>query len=181
MGTEGPTSTSTRAIAASAASFVEAGVGALVDSKTTSNTLTILLLLGVVTGTLDTFGNSGSGSGLKIFGSPVGFSNSGSSTVFSASAGRFGAPADSALSYPITFETLADSPLELTGVRYPGSAVEDVPSASFDTLVVSMYLGRCVKTLIFLPFGATEMAEVAAFLFFPSFPRDSNSLGIQNQ
>jgi hypothetical protein len=43
------------------------------------------------------------------------------------------------------------------------------PSASIGTLAVSMYLGRCVKTLIFLPFGVAEMAEAAAFLFFPYF------------
>jgi hypothetical protein len=170
MGTEDPTSTSARAVAASATSFVEVGVGALVDSKTTSNMLAILLFLGVIAGTLDTFGNSGSGSGLKIFGNPAGSSSSDSSTVFSlASVGRFGALPDSVFSCPITLGTSADSPLEPTGARYLGSAVEDIPSASCDTLVVSMYLGQCVKTLIFLPFGATEMAEAAAFLFFPSF------------
>jgi hypothetical protein len=47
--------------------------------------------------------------------------------------------------------------------------MEDVPSPSFGTVVVSIYLGRCVKTLIFLPFGTTEMAEVVVFLFFPCF------------
>jgi hypothetical protein len=63
MGTEGPASTSTRVVAASVASFAEAGVGALVDSKIVSSMLAILLLLGVNAGTLDSFGNSGSGSG----------------------------------------------------------------------------------------------------------------------
>jgi hypothetical protein len=48
-------------------------------------------------------------------------------------------------------------------------AVEDVPSPSFDIVAVSMYLGRCIKTLIFSPFGTAGMAEVAAFLFFPYF------------
>jgi hypothetical protein len=48
MGAEGPASTSTRVVAVSAAFFAEAGVGALVDSKTTSNTLAILLLLRVI-------------------------------------------------------------------------------------------------------------------------------------
>jgi hypothetical protein len=152
------------------ASFAGAGVHTLVDSKTASSTLAILLLLGVIAGALDTFGNSGSGGGLRIFGNPADSSSSGSSVVFSlASVGRFDAPADSALSCPITLGTSADSPLELTGARYPGSAVEDVHSASFGTLAVSMYLGWCVKTLIFLPFGAAEMAEVANFLFFPAF------------
>jgi hypothetical protein len=67
------------------------------------------------------------------------------------------------------FGTSAYSPLEPAGAGYPGSAVEDVPSASFGIVSVSMYPGRCVKILIFLPFGAAEMAEVAAFLFFPCF------------
>jgi hypothetical protein len=86
-----------------------------------------------------------------------------------ASAECFGAPADSIFPCPIISGTSADSPLESAGAGYPGSAVEDVPSASFGTVAVSMYLGRCVKTLIFLPFGAAEMAELAAFLFFPCY------------
>jgi hypothetical protein len=93
----------------------------------------------------------------------------------------FGAPADSIFSCPIIFGTSTDSSLELAGAGCLGSAVEDVPSTSFGTLAISMYLGWCVKTLIFLPFGATEMAKVAAFLFFPAFARDSYNLGIQNQ
>jgi hypothetical protein len=72
-------------------SSVEAGVDTLIDSMTAFSTLAILLLLGVIAEILDTFGNSGSGGGLSIFGSPVGSSSSGSSTDFSlASAGRFG-------------------------------------------------------------------------------------------
>jgi hypothetical protein len=47
--------------------------------------------------------------------------------------------------------------------------VEDVPSSNFGTVAVSIYLGRWVKTLIFLPFGTTEMAEGVVFLFFPCF------------
>jgi hypothetical protein len=162
MGTEGP--------AWASASFAEAGVATLIDSKIASSTLAILLLLEVITGALDTFGNSGSGGGLRIFGNPAESSGPGSSVAFSlALVGGFGAPTDSAFSCPITLGTSADSPLELIGARCPGSMVEDVPSANFGTLVVSMYLGRCVKTLIFLPFGTAEMAEVAAFLFFPYF------------
>jgi hypothetical protein len=128
--------------------------------------------LGVIAGNLDTFGNSGSSGGLRIFGSPVDSSSSGSSTVFSlASIGRFGASADSAFSYPIAFGTSGDSPLAPSGAGYSGSAVEEVPSASFGTLAVSIYLGRWVKTLIFLPFGVEEMAEVAAFLFLSLLSR----------
>jgi hypothetical protein len=166
MGTEGPTSTSPRVVVASAASFAEAGVDALVDSKTAFSMLAILLLLGVIAGALDTFGNSGSGSGLKIFCSPAGSSSSGSSAAFLASAGCFGASADS---FAGTFDTSANSPLAPVGVGYFGSVVEEAPSVSFDTLAVSMFLGRCVKTLIFLPFGVVEITEVAAFLFFPYF------------
>jgi hypothetical protein len=59
--------------------------------------------------------------------------------------------------------------LAQAGPRYSGSAAEEVASASFVTLVVSMYLGRCVKILIFFPFGVAEMAKVAAFHFFPCF------------
>jgi F0F1-type ATP synthase assembly protein I len=78
---------STRVVIALVASFiflssVEAGVHTLVDSMAASNTLAILLLLGVIAGILDTFGNSGSSSELRIFGSPADSSSSGSSTVF---------------------------------------------------------------------------------------------------
>jgi hypothetical protein len=167
MGNEGPALVSTRTVAASVVSFAGAEVDALVYSKTASNTLAILLLLGVTAGTLDTFGNSGSGNGLKIFGSPIGSPSSGSSAAFPlASVECFGASANSVTEI---FGTSADSPLEMVGAGYPSSVVEDVPSASFGTVVVSMYLGWCVKTLIFLPFNVAEMAEVAAFLFFPCF------------
>jgi hypothetical protein len=90
-------------------------------------------------------------------------------TFSKALAECFGAPADSIFSCPIIFGILADSSLEPAVVGCPSSAVEGVLSTSFGTLAVSMYLGRCVNTLIFLPFGATEMAEVAVFLFFPCF------------
>jgi hypothetical protein len=58
------------------------------------------------------------------------------------------------------------------------SVVEDVPSPNFGTTTVLIYLGRWVKTLIFLPFGTSEMAKVAVFLFFPAFARDSNNQDI---
>jgi hypothetical protein len=167
MGTESPTSVSTRAVAASGVSFAGAGVDALVDYMTASSTLTILLLLGVIAGAFDTFGNSGSGGGLKIFDSPAIFSSSGSSAAFPLdSAACFGASVNSVAG---TFGSSANSSFEPAGAGCPGSVVEAIPSPSFGTVAVSIYLGRCVKTLIFLPFGATEMAEVAAFLFFLYF------------
>jgi hypothetical protein len=83
MGTEGPASVSTRTIAASAVSFVGVGVDTLVDSKIASSTLAILLLLGVIIGALGTFGNSGSGGGLKIFCNPADSPSSSTSAVFS--------------------------------------------------------------------------------------------------
>jgi hypothetical protein len=98
-----------------------------------------------------------------------------------ASAECFGALADSIFSYPIISSTSVDSSLEPAGAGCPGSTVEGVPSTSFGTLAFSMYLGRCVNTLFFLPFGAADMAEVAVFSFFPAFARDSYNLGIQNQ
>jgi hypothetical protein len=55
------------------------------------------------------------------------------------------------------------------GAGYSGSVAKEVLSASFGTLDISMYLDRCVKTLIFLPFGVAEMAEAVAFLFIPYF------------
>jgi hypothetical protein len=77
---------------------------------TTSSTLAILLLLGVIAGAFDTFDNSGSGGGLKIFGSPVVFSRSGSLAALPlASAACFGASADSVAE---TFGTPANSSLE---------------------------------------------------------------------
>jgi hypothetical protein len=149
MGTKGPSSTSAQIIVASAISLAGAGVDALVDSKTASSTLAILLLLGVIVGAFDAFGNSGSGSGLKIFGSPASSPNFGSSAAFPlASAGCFGASADSVAG---TLGISADSSLEPIGAGRHGSEVEDVPSANFGTLAISMYLGLCVKTLIFYP------------------------------
>jgi hypothetical protein len=132
-----------------------------------SSTLAILLL-GVIAGAFDTFGNSGSSGALKIFGGPTVSSRSGSSTAFPlASAVCFGASADPDAG---TFGTSADSlALRSTGAECPGSAIEDVPSPSFGTVVVSIYLGQCVKTLIFLPFGTTEIAEATFFFFFPCF------------
>jgi hypothetical protein len=70
------------------------------------------------------------------------------------------------LQEPLAIQSI---PLGPVGTGYSTSAVEDVPSPSFGTVAVSMYLGRCVKTLIFLPFGIAEMAEMVAFLFFPYF------------
>jgi hypothetical protein len=117
---------------------------------TVSSTLAILLLLGVVAGAFATFGNFASTVGLKISGSTITFSSSGFLAASSL------ASTGSAIG---TF----DSSICLA------STVEDVPSPSFGTVAVSMYLGRCVRTLIFLPFGTTEMAEAAVFLVFPCF------------
>jgi hypothetical protein len=86
--------------------------------------------------------------------------------------GRFGTSAISVFSYSaitIGFGTSADSPLALAREGYSGSTAEEGPSASFGTLAVSMYLGQCVKTLTFFPFGVVEIAEAATFLFFPCF------------
>ena len=167
MGTEGPTSVSTRTVASSTVSLAGARVDALVDYRTVSSTLAILLLLGVTAGAFDTFSNSGSAGGLKIFGSPTVSPSSGSLAAFPlASAPCFGVSTDLVAG---TFGNSANFSLGLAGAGCSASEVEDVPSPSFVTMAVSMYLGRCVKTLIFLPFGTTEMAEVAAFLFFPYF------------
>jgi hypothetical protein len=68
-----------------------------------------------------------------------------------------------------TFGNSDRSSLGAAGAGCSISAMEDVPSSSYGNVVVSMYLGRCVKTLIFFPFGTTEMAEEAVFLFFPCF------------
>jgi hypothetical protein len=78
VGTEGLALVSTRTVAASAVSLAGAGVNALVVSRTASSTLAILLLLGVTAGAFDTFGNSSSVGGLKIFGSPTVSLSSGS-------------------------------------------------------------------------------------------------------
>jgi hypothetical protein len=118
-------------------------------------------------GAFDTFDNSGFIGRLKIFGSLAVSPSSGSSVAFSlASAVCFGALAESVAG---TFGTSAGSSSKSAGAGYPCSAIEVVLSVSFGTMAVSIYLGRCVKTLIFLPFGAAEMAEVAVFLFFLCF------------
>jgi hypothetical protein len=63
-------------------SSFEAGVCTFVDSIIASSTLAILLLLGVIAGILDTFDNSGSGGGLRVFGCLADSFSFGSSTVF---------------------------------------------------------------------------------------------------
>jgi hypothetical protein len=137
---------------------VEAGIGTFVDSMTASSTLAILLLFGVTAG---------------IFYASADFLNSGSLDVFViASAGHFSTSVVSAFGCSAAvfgFGTLADSPLASAGAGNSGSIAEEGSSASFGTLAISMYLGRCVKTLIFFPFGVAEMDEAAAFLFFPCF------------
>jgi hypothetical protein len=117
---------------------------------TAAITLVILLLLGVVAGTFVTFGNFSSAGGLKIYGSTIVVSSSGFLAASSlASAGFAIGTFDNSIGLATT--------------------VEDAPSSNFGTMAVSMYLGRCVKTLIFLPFSTVEMAESAVFLFFPCF------------
>jgi hypothetical protein len=111
-----------------------------------SSTLAILLLLEVIAGALGTFGNFGSGGGLRIFCNLADSPSSSTSVIFSvASAECFSTLADSIFSCPIISGTSVDSPLEPVGVGYPGSTVEDVPSASFGTEAVSMYLAGVSK------------------------------------
>jgi hypothetical protein len=167
VGTEGLASVSTRAVAASTIFFAGAGVNDLVDSMIASNMLAILLILGVIVGAFDIFGNSGSAGGLKIFGSPTVSPSSGHVAAFPlALAPCFGVSTGPTAD---SFSNLSSSPLGVAGAGCSASAVEDVPLPNFGTVAVSMYLGRCVKTLIFLPFDTEKMAEVAAFLFFPCF------------
>jgi hypothetical protein len=117
MGTKGP--------ASALASFVEAGVGALVYSKIVSSTLARLLLLEVIAGALGIFVNSGSGGGLRIFGNPVDSPSSGSSAAFYfVLAGRVGTSANSVAG---TFDTSTNSPLAPAGVAYFGSMEEEAP------------------------------------------------------
>jgi hypothetical protein len=113
--------------------------------------------LGVVAGAFATFDNSASVGGLNISGGTIVSPSSGFLTASSlASAAFFGVSTGSAVGTFGKSICLA-------------SAVEDVPSPNFGTTTVSIYLGRWVKTLIFLPFGTAEMAKVAIFLFFPCF------------
>jgi hypothetical protein len=156
--------------------FTGAGVSALVVSMTASSTLAILLLLGVVAGAFVSFGNFASAGGLKIFGSSTFSPSFGSLAAFSLAS----APSFSVSAGPIagTFGNSDRSSLGMAGAGCSASAMEDVPSPSFGNVTVSMYLGRCIKTLVFLPFGTAEMAEAAIFLFFPCFREDSNNQGI---
>jgi hypothetical protein len=122
-----------------------------------SSTLAILLLLGVVAGAFATFGNFASAGGLKISSGTIVSPSSGFLTAFSlALAAFFGVSTSSAVGTFSKSICLA-------------SAVEDVPLPNFGTMDVSIYLGRWVKTLIFLSFGTTEMVEAAFYLFFPCF------------
>jgi hypothetical protein len=168
VGTEGPASASAWAVAASATFFVGAGVNAFVVSMTASSTLAILLLLGVVAGAFITFGNSASTGGL--FGNTIVFYNSGSLATPSL------ASADPTIGTVGT--TVDPSALRTAGAACSASAAEEVPSPNSGTIVVSIYRGRCVRTLIFFPFGTAEMAKATVFLFFPAFARGSSNQGI---
>jgi hypothetical protein len=111
VGTEGPASVSTRTVAASAVSLAGEGVDALVDSRTASSTLAILLLLGVIAGAFDIFDSSGSVGRLKIFDSTTDSPSSSSLNAFPLTstscfgvstypvAGTFGNSANSSLGW----------------------------------------------------------------------------------
>jgi hypothetical protein len=179
VGTEGPPSVSAQAVAASAIFFAGAGVNALVDSMTASNTLAILLLLGVIAEAFDTFGNSGSAGWLKIFGSPTVFPSYGSMAAFSlASAPCFGVSTGPAAG---TFSNSVSSSLGMAGAGCSASAVEDVPSPSFGTVAISMYLSRCVKTLIFFPSAQQRWLKRQFSFSFPAFARDKCSPGTRSR
>jgi hypothetical protein len=139
---------------------------------TASSTLAILLLFGVTAGIFYTFSSSVSCGGLKVFGCSTDFLNSGSSVVFAlASVGHFGTSAISAFDFSApAFEigSSVDPTMASAVAGCFGSAAED-PSVGFGTLAVSKCLGRCVKTFTFFPFSVAEIAEAAAFLFFPCF------------
>jgi hypothetical protein len=150
----------------------EAGVSTFVDSMTASNTLAILLLFGVAVGIFVIFGSSVSCDGLRIFGCPTDLLGFSFLAVFSVSLVRFGTSVVLVFSCTIItdgFGTSTNPPLASAGAGNSGSTAEEGPSVSFGTLAASMYLGRCVKTLIFFPFGVADMLEVAAFVFFPYF------------
>jgi hypothetical protein len=120
----------------------EAAVDVFTDSITASNTLAILLFLGVVAGMLDGFGSSIVHGGLSAFNCSAAFSSFGSSASFV---------------------------LALTDTERLGYVIGAAPSISFGKSTVSMRLGRRVKTLTFFVLDALEVAWVAAFLFFPCF------------
>jgi hypothetical protein len=119
---------------------VEAGVDVFTDSITASSTLAILLFLGVATGMFDGFVSSVVHGGLSACNGSVVFSSFGSSVEFV---------------------------LASTGIERPGSVTKATLSLSFGTSVVSIHLGRCVKTLTFFDLDTLEVDEVVTFLFFP--------------
>ena len=120
----------------------EAGGYVFTDSITASNTLAILLFLGVAVGMFDGFGSSVVHGGLSTFKG---------SAVFSS------------------FGSLVGFVLASTGIERSGSMTGATLSLSFGTSAVSMRMGRCVKTLTFFDLVTLEVAEVKAFLFFPCF------------
>jgi hypothetical protein len=74
--------------------------------------------------------------------------------------------------YSAVFSTFGSSVtfvLASTGTERLGSEIGANPSISFGTSIVSMRLGQRVNTLTFCDFDALEVAEIAAFLFFPCF------------
>jgi hypothetical protein len=120
----------------------DVGVDVYTDSITASNTLAILLFPGVTVGMLDSFGSSVAHGGLSAFNY---------SAIFTS------------------FGSIVGFVLASIGIERPGSVTGIASSLSFGTSAVSMRLGRHVKTLTFIDLDPLEVAEVAAFLFFPCF------------
>jgi hypothetical protein len=124
---------------------VEAGGDIFVDSKTVSNTLAILLFLGVAAETLDGFDSSVVVAGLSTFSCFAAFSDFGSS---------------------------GGSVWVSIGMTRPDSVAEgavSAPSISSSTSTVSMRLDLRVKISTFFAFDTLEDAEVAIFLFLTCF------------
>jgi hypothetical protein len=123
----------------------EAGADIFADSKTASNTLAILLFLGVAMETLDGFDSSVVIAGISTFGCSAAFS------YFGSSAGSVWVS------------------IGMIGLDYVAEGAVFAPSISLCTSTVSMHLGLCVKTFSFFAFDVLEDAEAAIFLFLPCF------------
>jgi hypothetical protein len=117
----------------------EVGVGAFMDSKTASKTLSIHLFLGVTVAVLNGFGSRITDGGLSTFGCSAVFSDPGS----------------------FTGSILAS--IDVEGAVFMAEGAASALSISFGTSVVLIGFSLRVKTLALFSFGALEEVEAATF------------------
>jgi hypothetical protein len=135
----------------------EAGIDALMDYKTTSKTLAILLFLGVAVVVLDGFDNPVTTGGLNTFVCSAAFFDSDSFTG------------------PVI------ASIHISGVVSMAEGAASAYLISFSTSTVPIGFDLRVKTLDLFGCGALEEVEATTFLFPLAFRQEKSNQGKQTQ